>query len=195
MASKPNEIKRELKKWEERVIWDVQFKPNTTAKLTVLDQILNRALEHFVMISANSEALVYKIGRYFITDHDFKNEDIVFINDKVLKSYIGDTADHSADWKKKERLDNFFDTFGKSYTHKWVFLPYCDFPISVGLAYYFVAKLQQYGVYGFVFYGDENIQENISETLVLEYDDRSNFIQFPRAKYVAKKRQRVDDEY
>ena len=58
------EIKKELDKWDNRVIFDAKFKKDTKAPLDKLDDILFRSLEKFIIIAANSEALVYKIGRY-----------------------------------------------------------------------------------------------------------------------------------
>ena len=105
------EIDREIKKWDNRVIFDAKFGDNIKPYLPTLDNILKRSLDKFTMIAANSEALVYKIGRYFI-EQGVKNDEFTFIDGKIIESYIGDD---SKEWKKKDRVDEFFLTFGEDF--------------------------------------------------------------------------------
>ena len=185
---KSYELNRELKKWDERVTFNVQFKPNTKANLDRLDTILFNSLEHFVTIAANSEALTYKIGRYFISKN-IRNDEITFFEGKTIASYIGD---ESAEWKKKERLDVFFQIFGEQFNKKWVIIPYMSFEISIGLAIYFITQFNRYGATGLIMYAEG--PSNIIETLCLESED-PYFYQFPKAQYKVRRREIQDDEY
>lgn len=185
------EIQRELRKWEEKAIFNVAFKPNTKANLNRLREILhNISLEHFVTISANSEALVYKICRFFI-EEGTKADDIALIQGKIIESYI---ADDSAEWAKRVRIDDFFQIFGETFRGKWVAIPIIKFdnPITVGLAIYFITQFRKYNVIGVIFYSEGN--SNLAEVLSLESED-PYFFEFPRKRYLKRKRTIEDDEW
>lgn len=182
------EIGKELKKWDERVLFNVQFKANTKANLERLNEILRASLESFTVIGANSESLVYKIARYFISKN-VRNGDITFIEGKVVESYIGDD---SAQWKKKERVDDFFEIFGEEYKNKWVLIPYINFEINTGLAIYFISKFKKYGAIGLIMYAEG--PSNLTEVLSLESNDPF-FYEFPVKKYRKRKPNIEDDEW
>jgi len=194
MAMKQSEyqIKKELQKWSERVLqFDVEFKPDTEANLTRLDEGFDASLEHFVIISANSEALVYKIAKYFISTGKIKNDSIVFIDGKIVESYIGDD---SAAWRKKERADDFFEIFSGDIKGKWVLIPYMNFEIDAGLAIYFTTQFIKFGAFGLIFYS-EGKGEHFAQVLSLSKDDDKYYFQFPKAKYRKQRRSLPDDPY
>lgn len=183
----PYEINKELAKWEDRVIYNVKFKEDTKANLKRLDTIFNNSLKNFTTIAANSEALVYKIGRYFIS-RGLKNDQVAFIDGQIVKSYVGDD---SAEWKKKERIDVFSEIFIKPNKCKWIIIPNMSFPISVGLAVYFITKFKVYDIAGLIFYGEG--PDNLIETLVC-HTDIGNFYQFPKADYYARKKRILPED-
>lgn len=181
-------INNELKKWDDRVIYDARFKEDTKAPLDRLDKILFNSLGKFTIIGANSEALVYKIGRYFISKK-VKNEEMTFIDGRIIESYIGDEA---KDWKKKDRTDEFFEIFGEACRNKWVLIPLMHFEVSVALALYFITKLKQTGAIGVIFHGEG--PNNLLEILSLNTED-PNFYEFPNKQYRRRKRILPDDEW
>lgn len=181
-------IKQEIAKWENRVIYNVAFKEDTKAPLNKLDDILLKSMEKFILIGANSEALVYKIGRYFISK-GIKNEDITFIDGRIIESYIGDDKD----WKRKERLDEFFGIFGEDYNNKWVLIPLIRSEFSITIALYFITQFRKYKAIGLIFFSEG--AANLMEVLTNCSDD-PNFYQFPKANFYKKaKRQLADDEW
>ena len=184
-----SEIKRELALWEDRVIYDVKFKKDTKANLSRLDEILLISMERFVTIAPNSEALVYKIARYFIETGNVKNVDITFLDGEIVKSYIGDD---SPEWRKKERIDDFFQIFGGEYRNKWVLIPYMDFDISVGLAIYFISQFRKCGATGLIMYAEG--PSNIVEVIARSVEDRY-FFEFPKKRYKKRRKAFEDDEW
>lgn len=188
MAKSSYEINRELKKWEERVIFPNGFKPNTKANLDRLNEILDLSLEHFIQLNANSEALVYKIGKYFITQ-GVRDSDLVFASGKIIESYIGDD---SADWAKKQRADDYFDVFGGQFNNKWVLIPRMDFSIDAGLAIYFMSLFKKFKAIGVIFYAEGS--ENIAQ--VLNYQsDYEYLLEFPKSVYRKRRTIVQDDEW
>lgn len=179
---------KELDKWDQRVIFDVRFKEDTKAPLELLDKIMDNSLKKFSIISATSEALVYKIGRYMVSK-DVRNDEITFIDGKIIESYIGD---ESKEWKKKDRVDEFFNTFGDNCKDKWVIIPFMTFEISVGLAIYFMSKFRQKSAIGVIFYAEG--ANNLAEILSLNTED-TNLYEFPTKRYRRKNRILPDDEY
>lgn len=173
---------KELSKWDNRVIYNVKFRKDTKAPLDRLDKIFEESYDKFVMIAANSEALVYKIARYFISTGKVKNDDITFIDGAIIQSYIGDD---SAEWKKKERTDQFFEIFGEACKNKWVLIPLMQFEISVGLAIYFVSSLKKQGAIGAIFYAEG--PNNMTEILTYNTEMQS-FYQFPKADYYSRRK-------
>lgn len=182
------EIRKELEKWDNRVLYDAKFKEDTRAPLHVLDEILFKSLEKFSIIAANSEALVYKIGRYFISK-DVRNDEITFIDGKIIESYIGDD---SKDWKKKDRVDEFFETFGEDCKNKWVLIPLMHFEISISIALYFMTQFKKRSATGVIFFSEG--PNNLTEILSLNSED-PNFYEFPKKKYRRKRRILPDDEW
>ena len=140
------------------------------------------------MIGANSEALVYKIGRYFISK-DVKNDEITFIDGRVIESYVGDS---SAEWKKKDRIDEFFETFGEECKSKWVLIPLMHFEISIGNAIYLMSQFKRKGAVGVIFFAEG--PNCLTEILSLNWDN-PNFYEYPKKKYRKRKRLLPDDEW
>lgn len=183
------DINRELKKWDDRVLFQGKFKPNTKANLDRLDTILFGALEHFSIIAANSEPLVYKIGRHFI-EKNIKNDDMVFIEGKIVECYLNNEG--SANWKKKDRVDDFFEIFGGNFRGKWILIPYMKFEIEIGLALYFISQFRKYSAIGLIFYSEG--PSCLTEVLSLDSED-PYFFEYPNKCYRQRKRKIEDDEY
>lgn len=182
---------KELSKWDERVIYNVKFNEDndqTKKILSRLDEILFKSLEKFTIIATNTEALTYKVGRYFIS-RSVKNEAITFIDGKIIESYIGDS---SPEWKKKDRVDEFFEIFADSCKNKWVICPLMSFEITIGLAIYFITKLRKTGAIGFIFFAES--PNNLAEILSLNTED-PNFYEFPKQRYKKRKRILPEDEW
>lgn len=185
---KTYEVQREVSKWSDRVVFDVAFKKDTKANLSLLDEMLEDSMQYFVTIAANSEAVVYKIGRYFV-EMGVQNKEITFIDGEMIQAYIGDD---SVEWKKKERVDQFFEIFGEQFKGKWVMIPYMAFPISVGVAAYFISIFRKCGATGCIMYAEG--PDNIVETIARNIKDQ-HFYEFPRNLYKKRKRRIADDEW
>lgn len=188
-----SEIKRELEIWENRdqMIYDVRFKKDTQADLDKLKYLIfKKSLINFVLISANSEALVYKIGR-FMVENGLKNEFISFSDGRILASYIGKD---SADWKKREKIDEFFQLMGEeNFRGKWILMPNIALEFSPAIAIYLVMQFRKSGAAGLVYFaeGKGNLTEILCDTGGFEF-----FYQYPKADYY-KRRKKVlkDDEW
>lgn len=186
-----SEITRELAKWDDKVIFNVQFKPDTKAPLKRLNDFLYESLSHFVLISANTEALVYKIGRYFV-ENGVKNDEITFIDGEIVKSYVYD--ERSPEWKIKERIDDFISIFALDIKDKWVIIPYMNFSMSIGIAIYLQTQIRKMGARGLLYYSEG--PDNFTECLMYNASYLEHFYQFPRADYIKPRRRKiVDDEY
>lgn len=181
-------VKTEIKKWEERVIYNVKFKEDTTANLKRLTEIYNSALDEFIMIAASSEPVVYKIGRFFL-EQGLSNEQITFLDGKIIDAYLGDD---SPNWKKKERVDQLIEIYGESFKHKWLLIPYMDFQIDLSTAIYFMNRIKQNNAIGVVMFADG--PNNILEVLNVNMDDQYIY-QFPVAKYRKSKKTLPEDIY
>lgn len=182
-------VGKELKKWEDRVIYDVKFKKDTKANLSRLDEIHLISLERFVTIAANSEALVYKIGRYYIEQGLIKNTDLTFLDGQIIEAYL---KDDSAEWRKRERIDDFFQIFGEEYKNKWVLIPLMEFDITVGLAIYFISQFKKCMATGLIMYAEG--PNNIVEIVSRKVEDRY-FFEFPKKMYKRRARRLIDDEW
>jgi hypothetical protein len=183
------DVKKELKKWQERVIYDVRFKEGTEANLARLDEMFLISMEHFVTIAANSEPLVYKIGRYFIEKGDVENNDISLLDGQILESYMGDD---SVEWRKKERIDDFFKIFGTDYRGKWVIIPLMEFDVSIGLAVYLMTQFKKCGATGLICYADG--ANNLIEVISKGVEDRY-FFEFPEKRYKRRSKKLIDDKW
>lgn len=180
-------IEKELSKWQERVFYDISFKENTEANLEKLRDILFKSFEKFTMIAANSEPLVYKIGRFFISEGT-KNSDISFIDGKIIESYIGN---HNLEWKKKDSMEEFFEIFGEDFKNKWVFIPLMQFEITPALAINFILRFKKTNAIGVVFYAEG--PNNLTEVLVNNVS-LSGFYQFPKADYYSKRKRKLPED-
>ena len=181
------QITKELNKWSERVIYDVEFKKNTKANLNRLSDIMFNAFDKFTIIAASTESVVYKIGKFFITKN-IKNEQITFIDGKIIETYI---ADDSKEWKKKENVDSFFEIFGKDCENKWVMIPYMDFEITPGLAIYFITQFKKAGAIGVIFYSAG--PNNLAESLITN-TKMPGLYQFPAVRYHSRHRKQLKED-
>ena len=182
-------IEKELNKWDKRVYYDFKFKEDTTAAMDRLYTIVNDySIEKFVCISASSESLVYKIGRYLIQSGK-KNSSISFIDGRILETYM---CSDSIGYKKRELIDAFFSLNSDSIKNKWVFIPYLDFPVDINSAIYFINKVKLNKALGMVIFGEG--PKNLAE--ILCRDTNFPFVyQFSKNLYTKSHKQIVDDEY
>lgn len=179
----------ELKKWVDRVIYQVQFKCDTVANLEKLDEYLSQSLSKFVTLLVTSEPLVYKVGRWMIANQNVKNDDLVILHGNVIASYVGGD---SPEWKKLDRMKDFFDSFGQDYRGRWVLVPEVSVDFTIGLAVYFMTQLRKTGALGLIFssYG----KNNLGEVLVREVEDRGVY-QWPYVQYRRTRETLPEDKY
>lgn len=182
-------IEKELNKWDKRVYYDFKFKEDTTAAMDRLYTIVNDySIEKFVCISASSESLVYKIGRYLIQSGK-KNSSISFIDGRILETYM---CSDSIGYKKRELIDALFSLNSDSIKNKWVFIPYLDFPVDINSAIYFINKVKLNKALGMVIFGEG--PKNLAE--ILCRDTNFPFVyQFSKNLYTKSHKQIVNDEY
>jgi hypothetical protein len=180
--------KKELEQWDNRSIYNFQFKSDTKANLDRLNMILNKSMEEFTIIYANSEPLVYKIGRYFV-EQGIKNKDIEFIQGDELQTYIGG---EQLDWQRKKRVDQFFEIFGDRVRNKWVIIPLMEFPVETDLAIYFSTQMASHGAIGMIFHATGDA--NLAYVLSLVYHN-GYYYQFPKVEYKPRRAKLQDDEW
>lgn len=180
---------KELKKWTDKAIYDVAFRKDTKANLSRLDDIMKISLEHFVTIAANSEPLVYKIGRYYIEKGFLKCDDITFLSGDVLAAYI---ADESAEWKQKDRLDELFQTMSADFKGHWIFIPLMEFEISISMCIYLMSQFKKVGANGLIVCADG---ENFFTQVMVQQVHDKNLYQFPLVKYNERRKKLVSDEW
>ena len=184
-----SDAKRELEKWVDSVIYDVKFRPDTPANLKRLKEIVDDSMFHFVTIAANSEALVYKIGRWMVVNAGVKSDDLIVLHGNILESYI---SGDSAEWKKLDRLDEFFSFFGEQYRGRWIIIPETTVDMSVGMSVYLMSQFRKFGAVGLIVYayGGDNLVEN----LIRNVEDRYCY-EFPKSTYRRSRRKLPEDEY
>ena len=180
-------INKELEKWDNKVLYNVRFKDDTKADLNKLNRILHGSLQHFTLIAANSEALVYKIGRYFVTE-GVKFDNFNFIDGEIVKAYI---SSDGKDWSRKDRIDQFIEIFGSEFDKKWVMIPCMSFKIEVGLAIYFAMQIRKCHATGIIWYAVG--PDNFTEVLVHQ-TELDNFYQFPDANFHKKRRKQLPED-
>lgn len=186
--NKKNQIQKQLDIWDNRVFFNGAFKKNTKANLEFLDKIYNKSMTQFTIIAANSEACVYKIARYFISNHNVMNNSFTFIDGRIVESYIGDKTE--AGWKRKDRINEFMNTFGEQFKNKWVIIPLMQFPIDIASAVYFTTSFKQYKALGLIF--SSVGVDHLAETLC--YGSDMKIYEFPETKY-RRTRFITDDEW
>lgn len=112
-------------KWIEATGVDLRFNEenaSTKRHLKELDRILRESMLHAPVIGANSEAVVYKIGRYMLEKGVCKMSDITILNGMVVDAYF---SSGEQDWQQIDRLNRFFRDFSeRSIMKKWVFIPH-----------------------------------------------------------------------
>lgn len=184
------EIAEAVRKWQERVVYDVAFKNPDAPYIEKLTTILRQSMSRFTLIAANSEALVYKIGRFFI-ENGISNENVSIIDGKIVESYL---KEGPPEWKLKDRVDDLVSIFKSDLTNKWLFVPCLEFKISIGVALYFITKVKQCGCIGIVWYASG--PDNMTEILVHGMTSLPDFYQFPKPTfYSARRKQLPEDEW
>ena len=181
-------IEKELNEWDNRVIYDMKFHKENAPYITYLNKLLEDSMGQFSIIAANTEALVYKIGRHFISQ-GIKNSQITFIDGKIVESYINE---EEPEWKKKNRIDDFFEIFGEDCKNKWVIIPFIECEFSIGESFYFISQFRKYKASGIIFSadGENNLTENLSMNMT-----SNSFCEFPVKKYRRRVRRIKDDIY
>lgn len=187
-------ISEEIEIWKKRVFFPNEaFRPNTPADLDllkrrVLDANVN---DETLIIASETEACVYKIGRFLI-DIGVKNRKITFLDGDIFLPYID--IDSKYRWKSRSLIDEVIQSIAKEISRKWVIIPELNSEWSKELAIYFVMKLKSVSPYGIIFYSSQNCHGNLAQVLVEEtYID---VFQFPKPRY-SPKREKVlpPDEY
>lgn len=176
-------IKKEIEIWEKRVFYpDEKFKENTKADLNLLISRLKKSREFFTIISSETEACIYKIGR-FMVESGFKNEFITFLDGDELENYIDVNTKY--DYQAKQLIDDFFTNYGNTFKNKWLIIPYLSSSWNKKLVYYFIDKLKQNYCYGILFYSNKNKPDGLAQIMCEEtYID---VFQFPQSIYKHKK--------
>ena len=186
-------VEREVKIWEKRIFYpNEKFRPDTKADLKALRECLDRSREFFTVISSETEACVYKIGR-FMVEYGLKNSSITFQDGEELENYVDANARY--DYQAKQLLGSYFENQGSTLKGKWLFIPYISCPWNKQLAYYFIDKLKQSGANGLLFYSNKNKPDGLAQVLCEEtYVD---VFQFPAKVYKHKRETHVleDDGY
>lgn len=184
------DTQREVTKWVDRVAYDVRFRDDTKANLSILDRAFMASLSSFVYISAERESLVYKICRYFIEKDKAKAADFEILDGDILEAYMADSREE--DWKKKNRLDEMFGILGNQYRNKWIVIPLMQFDMNVAMAIYLTHKLRSTGACGVVFCAQG---ENMLAQILVQSIKDNHVFQFPKAVYRMNRRKIADDEY
>lgn len=176
-------IKKEIARWDERVFFpDVKFKEDTPADLKVLDNIIEKAKENFVIISSETEGCVYKIGRYFI-EKGIENSSITFQDGDIFSSYIDVNTKY--DSEIRNLCNSLVSIIEHSARKKWLIVPSLDCKWSKKFAIYFINKLKEIEVYGFLFYSNPNYPDTLAQILCEEtYEE---IYQFPKENFKTKK--------
>jgi hypothetical protein len=188
-------LQKELDKWDERVFYgNLKFNkdnPPTVRALPKLEAIHREGMEHFVFISANTEQVVYKIGRYFIELGE-TNENITFIDGRIIKSFI-DPKD--VNWRTKANINDMFSMLGDSLRSKWVFIPLLEQGFTLEIATYFMFKFKSTDAMGVVFYSPNNHNDDLATTLI--ESNLTKVHQFPKIEHRAShnKLNPEDDEW
>lgn len=187
---KKQRLEKEISSWEERVFYpDEKFKENTPADLEKLKHLIRSSKEEFVFISAETEGVVYKIGRFFI-ENGVSNTYITFQDGEIIEPYIDGEAKDS---EMRALLERYLKIIQKEIKSKWVFIPLLNFGWSKKTALYFVNELKVRGAVGVVMYSNPDVPDNLPQVLVEETNSKIH--QFPQPLYKKKIRKLKEDNY
>lgn len=187
---KKQRLEKEISSWEERVFYpDEKFKENTPADLEKLKSLIRSSKEEFIFISAETEGVVYKIGRFFI-ENGVSNTYITFQDGEIIEPYIDGEAKDS---EMRALLERYLKIIQKEIKSKWVFIPLLNFGWSKKTALYFVNELKVRGAVGVVMYSNPDVPDNLPQVLVEETN--SKIYQFPQSLYKKKIRKLKEDNY
>lgn len=187
---KKQRLEKEISSWEERVFYpDEKFKENTPADLEKLKHLIRSSKEEFVFISAETEGVVYKIGRFFI-ENGVSNTYITFQDGEIIEPYIDGEA---KDNEMRALLERYLKIIQKEIKSKWVFIPLLNFGWSKKTALYFVNELKVRGAVGVVMYSNPDVPDNLPQVLVEETNSKIH--QFPQPLYKKKIRKLKEDNY
>lgn len=172
-------IETEIKNWESRIFFpNEKFRKDTSADLKKLYNKILDSKNSFVTISSETEASVYKIGR-FLVESGIKNRDITFFEGDMLDAYINPHEDEF--WKARVMLDKLLDLIRGKVYKKWIIIPQFNSQWDKKLALYFISEIQKLGAYGILFYSSEQVPDNLAQVLCEE--SYMDVLEFPRSRY------------
>lgn len=170
-------VHREGQIWEDRVFYpNERFKPDTKANVKKLVNYATDYREKFILISASSEASVYKIGRLLV-ESGIKNQNI-FFEDESISSYIDSTAPK---WRAKTLLQEMISTIKRGNQNKFLIIPSLDCEWTLDLALYFIREIKNAGIVGLIFHSDPNMSNTLAQFLCQETS--MDMLQFPEENF------------
>ena len=183
---------REIRKWESRVFYpEERFKNDTTADLEYLKSLIKKSKESLVIISSETEASVYKIGRFLI-ENGVHNEYISFQDGEVFESYID--VEYKYDSTFRELIDELVQVLKKEKIQKkWLIIPELNCKWDKKIALYFLNKLKLMDVYGVIFYSNKDYPDNLAQ--IICEDSYTEIHQFPNQVYSNKRKKSIGDDY
>lgn len=187
-------IAHEIKLWESRVFFpNERFRENTPADLDllkkrVIDANIN---DETLILASETEACIYKIGRFLI-EIGVKNKNMTFLDGDLFLPYIDTESKYL--WQARNLIDEAVQNVSKDIARKWVIIPEINFEWTKELAIYFITKVKEHNPYGIIFFSNKNCHANLAQVLVEEtYID---VFQFPKPRYSPKKEKALPpDEY
>lgn len=189
-----NRVERELSIWENRVFYpEERFKKDTTADLDLLKSLIKQSKESMIIISSETEACVYKIGR-FLVENNVSNQYICFQDGEVFESYID--VNYKYDYSFRELIDELINALKKDQiTKKWLIIPELNCKWDKKMALYFINKLKLLDVYGVVFYSNKDYPDTLAQ--IICEDSYTSIHQFPNPVYSTKNRRKTipKDDY
>jgi hypothetical protein len=186
-------IDEQINIWKKRVFFPNEvFKKDTKANLLELENYFKKSREKFIIISAETESCVYKIGRFFV-EHGLNNESIEFQDGEVFNSYIDIETKYR--WQSRQLFDELLKIISPNVKKKFLIIPDLNNSWDKTLAIYFITKLEQLDCLGLLFYSNKDVPDNFAQILCEE--TYTNIIQFPKANYKTKALQHSleDDGY
>lgn len=189
-------IEKELIRWSQRVTFpEESFKEDTTVDLKKLDEVLKDSLMGFVAISAETENLVYKIGRYLVSQ-GVPNSDITFIDGHEITQAL----DADKDWERRNRIKDLIKAeANKGKRGKWILISNFTDSIEKNMALELWKGFSDpngLNANGLIFYsGTSRSSDNLAATLVNSTHDRSSIREFPKPYYRKHTRKLAPDGY
>lgn len=182
-------IENEIKKWDSKVFYpDERFKESTLEAYPQLKEYLYESKEKFITISAETENVVYKIGRYFV-ESGVPMRSIKFLDGDTLSIYVN---------VRENNINiflNYLNTLKLEVKEKWVLIPRIDNEWNKIFMSHFMTFLQNNKAIGLIFYSDEKLKNNNFGSLICN-SVGYNVLEYPKQKfYLGEKRQLPKDDY